>query len=432
LWQARREYQDLTKTGFTEFESQTMTKATGNVAAIHELLRYGEVAAEWLDALPSGLALGLWSHSTDGSRVVATPALVRMAARLPVYEETAAAVFACETRHRTAWLSLLAARVRDAGRRRDVAELCHFVEQVGVASTALRGLLSAATLKPTGFGELETALFGAPADQAIAVPRLLRAVAATADLIEGGQGVPAFVPADLTPLDPSKNWAKGRLIRLPDHEEPCPTGSTAVLCGSVADLEDSEVGLASEKARQGSMLWVLCRPWPLLLAQVVFTQEAWAAERIEGGMALEIDEAQLNRLSCPAVVHVAVTTPDGMEVVCGTLAELLLRVLAYLGVTPLAPPSCVNQLDDRLGPVIQRLLEWRVWRFDDRSAAGRRPGYQIHDEFSDACYRAFGSNRFYRLGSPLTAAVRSTSEAWARERLDQATRTAPRSHEAVL
>jgi hypothetical protein len=40
--------------------------------------------------------------------------------------------------------------------------------------------------------------------------------------------------------------------------------------------------------------------------------------------------------------------------------------------------------------------------------------------FSDACYRALGSRAFYRLGSPVTAAIRRAAEGWARERIARA------------
>jgi hypothetical protein len=86
----------------------------------------------------------------------------------------------------------------------------------------------------------------------------------------------------------------------------------------------------------------------------------------------------------------------------------------------MAPAARPEFLDDRIGPLVHALLERKVWRYDARGASGRRPGYLIHEEFSDACYGRFGGNHFYRLGSPLTAAVRSACEAWARERLDRA------------
>src|SRR5262249_29622923 len=195
---------------------------------------------------------------------------------------------------------------------------------------------------------------------------------------------------------------------------------SAVLSGSWAALYPGELGPGSELAKYGTMRWVLLRPWALLLAQVVFTQEAWAAERFEGGLTLELDDDQLGRFHEPGLVRVAVSTADGEEVLCGSLGELLRRVLTYLGVTVLAPSTSGAWLDDRLGPLVHALLERKVWRYDARAAGGQRPGYLIHEEFSYACYRRFGSNYFYRLGTPLYAAVRAASEGWARERLRQA------------
>jgi hypothetical protein len=168
------------------------------------------------------------------------------------------------------------------------------------------------------------------------------------------------------------------------------------------------------------MRWVLHRPWILLLAQVGFVQEAWEAEQISGRLALELAEDQLANPYEPRRVDVVITTPDGDEVLCGTLAELLYRVLARLGVMLLARPEESARLDEHLAPVVRLLLEKRIWRFDPQAATGRRPGFIIDDEFSTSCYRAFGSKYFYRRGSLLTAAVRSVCEQWAREKLTDA------------
>jgi hypothetical protein len=389
------------------------------VAAVQALLHDGETASGPLDALPSGLRLGLWFRTADRLRCVATANLARMAARLPNRDEATAAIFACEERHRNAWWPLVAARLKDAGRRRDLAELCAAIDQVGPASAALGTLLPRAALKPTGQAELETLLFGAPAEQAVMAPRLLRALGATADLVEGGRGAPAAVVADIDPLDPRNNWARGRLLREPSAYELPRPGVSAVLSGGWQSLTPAEVP-AGDPPRNAAIRWVLNRPWALLLAQVVFTQEAWAAERLEGGLALELDDAHLGRFHEPGMVHVVVTTAAGDEVLCGSLGGLLLRILDYLGVTLLAPAARPEFLDDRVGRLVHDLLERKVWRYDARGASGRRPGYLIHEEFSDACYGRFGGNHFYRLGSPLTAAIRAGCEAWARERLDRA------------
>ena len=69
--------------------------------------------------------------------------------------------------------------------------------------------------------------------------------------------------------------------------------------------------------------------------------------------------------------------------------------------------------------VIDAVQRHDVWRFE-HGAGARRPAYVIHPSFSDACYRALGSRTFYRLGSPMTAAIRRAAEGWAQERIARA------------
>ena len=191
-----------------------------------------------------------------------------------------------------------------------------------------------------------------------------------------------------------------------------------VLKGNCGPLSASE-HVDGDIGSQSVMRWVLYRPWITLLAQVAFVQEAWTAEQISGRLTLELAEDQLANPYEPSRVDVVVTTPDGDEILCGTLAELVRRVLARLDVTLLARPEEVAELDQRLASVVRLLLEKKIWRFEPGAGGGRRPGFVIDDEFSTSCYRAFGSKYFYRLGSVLTAAIRSTCEQWAREKLSE-------------
>jgi hypothetical protein len=167
-----------------------------------------------------------------------------------------------------------------------------------------------------------------------------------------------------------------------------------------------------------SMRWVLQRPWAFLLGQMVFTKEAWEAERVSGSLTFELEQAHVALFQSPPRVDVVVTLPTGEEVRCGSLAEFVLQTVAQLGVTILAHRVSASLLDDRLANVIEALVRREVWRFDH--GGGRRPGYAIHPSFSDACYRALGSRAFYRLGSSITAAVRRVAETWARERVARA------------
>jgi hypothetical protein len=146
-------------------------------------------------------------------------------------------------------------------------------------------------------------------------------------------------------------------------------------------------------------------------------QEAWEAERIAGGLALELESNQLARFHCPPQVRVVVTTADGDEVDCGSLGELVQRVLKQLGIGLLAPRMSAGALDDLFAQVIETLLQRQIWAFWDAGRGTRRPGYAIHESFSNACYRAYGSKRFYRFGDAVTAAFRNACVVWAEERL---------------
>jgi hypothetical protein len=316
-------------------------------------------------------------------------------------------------------LRIVAARLREAGRRRDAAELCNVIDQLGAASRRVHQLSSDASLQPTGNQELESALFGTAAEQAVVWPKLLRVIDATADLVEGGRGRPAAAMPAVAPLDPKQSWCSGRIMQLPVLNDADSADVTFVLVGRCARLSKTE-RVADDSPSQAVMRWVLYRPWITLLAQVAFTQEAWEAEQISGRLALELAEDQLGNPYEPSCVDVVVTTADGDEILCGTLGELLRRVLARLDVTLLARPEEAQRLDERLTPVIHLLLEQKVWRFEAHGAGSRRPGYVLDDDFSTSCYRAFGSKYFYRGGSLLTNAIRLTCEQWAKEKLSEA------------
>ncbi|WP_124102078.1 hypothetical protein [Pseudomonas aeruginosa] len=61
---------------------------------------------------------------------------------------------------------------------------------------------------------------------------------------------------------------------------------------------------------------------------LVFAQDAWRAEN-RGGLLLELPAGQ--NAFAPAEIAVTVIGTEGDEVRCGTLADLLLGMLARLG-----------------------------------------------------------------------------------------------------
>ena len=402
-------------------ESKQLLSSFELLAGTSELLYHGEASSS-MSNCQAQLQLGLLARDETMGRTFATSQLVLVAAELPNEKETVSAVMSCDPALRQAWLTIAAARLQEAGKRRDTGELASAIDQLGVASGRVLKSLANASLEGTSHQELETELFGAAAHQAVVWPKLLRVIGATADLVEGGLGQPAGPLPPVAPLDSQQGWCSGRVLQLPRVDTDDVVDVRFVLSGNCASLSESE-SRRDDTTSQAVMRWVLYRPWAMLLAQLVFVQEAWSAEQISGQLALELADDQMANPYQPCRVDIVVTTSDGDEIVCGTLGELVRRVLARLGVTLLARPEAVERLDDSLAPVIHLLLENKVWRFDLRSSGSGRAGYVIDDDFSTSCYRTFGSKYFYRGGGVLTRAIRMTCEQWAREKLSESGRS---------
>jgi len=382
-------------------QGRTLTRL---VEDVRTLLTQGEASASTVRALESARTTGLWSDRGDVA--VAKPALVALVDRLPNPGEALPAVLSLEPELREAWLRVVRARLAEMGERGDIAALTEAISHAGMLASELVSI-QAPSLAATPFGELERAALTTPAHEAAAFPALLRALAATAALpTDPTAALPSSLP-EVVFDDPRVTWRPGRLLRLPVPTEAATT--TVVLNGAL----DGKCGDADP------MRWVLHHPWAFLLAQMVFTKEAWEAERVSGGITFELEPAHTSLFQSPPRIEVAVTLPSGEEIRCGSLGELCQRTLAQLGVTVLGHRVTASTLDDRLALVIEALQRRDVWRFEHGSGA-RRPAYTIHPSFSDACYRALGSRAFYRLGSSVTAAIRRASEGWARERIARA------------
>ena len=362
----------------------------------------GGVSGDGLAELPALVKGGLAWQISGGSGLVATGDLVALMDRLPDPAETRAAVFALEPELRNAWLPALLARLKEIGVRGDLVALCEAIDK----TRSLAGELAAVThptLAATPYVDLERVVLPSPAHEAPAYPVLLRALVATA--ANASVDVPPVRPLpDVQSDNPSITWVPGRLLRLPEVAEGAESTPSAVLSGAL-----------DERSGADGMPWVLDHPWLFLLAQFVFTKEAWEAERIAGAVAYELEPANIAVYQSPPRIDVVVTLSDGAEVRCGSFGELTLRTLSHLGVMVLGHRVTPNRLDRELGAVVSALLGGDVWRFE-HGTLGRRPGYVIHPAFSDACYRALGSRAFNRLGSNVSGAIRRAAETWARER----------------
>jgi hypothetical protein len=374
--------------------------ADPSVPALLGLLRDGRarVPAAW--ELGGPRRVGLWWCVPGSAEVVATPALARLAARLPNEGEALGALLATEARFRDAWLALEAARLRDLGHRGATDALRDAVDAAGSAASALRARVESARLAPTGLGALELALFGGPADQPVAALPVRRALSATAPLVEGALGQ-VHAPLDqVTPVDPSASWCRGRVVQPPGASPG--TAGEFILSGHVT-------------ARVGDVVpWVLATPWVTLLAVLAFTAEAWAAER-RGGVQLELPIAAVQSFGAPPRVDVVVTLPDGREVLCGSLGELCVRAVDALGMA-IVPSTEATALDAALASVISALLDAGVWVWQPDA----RPRYAISDAFSRACYGGLGHRAIYLAGESLSETLREVCVTWARTRADGA------------
>jgi hypothetical protein len=152
---------------------------------------------------------------------------------------------------------------------------------------------------------------------------------------------------------------------------------------------------------------VLAQPWALLLAMLAFAQDAWRAEN-QGGLLLELPPGQ--NAFAPAEVAVTVIGAEGDEVRCGTLAHLLLGMLARLGVACFPQQPSASELNAQLSPLVGLLLKQAVWRYQD-GASNQLGQYQIHPQFSDQCYSLPASRVFNRTGKLLWQAARLAAEA---------------------
>ena len=375
------------------------------VEALGTLTRTGLCPAAAIAAAPNGRESGWWT--VDGGTAVATARLLALMDAVPTVAEVPAAILAREPAIQAAWARVVAAHLLDAGSRRDRGQLCDDIEALGPAAAAVLAAKPQASLAPTGWPDLEHQVLGAPAHEAIARPRLVRALAAAASQ---PQLTPLSPMAAVDPLLPAKAWLRGRLIQWPDTQGALPATPGSVLSGICPAHPGPDAG------HDGIMRCVLDRPWTYLLAQVVFVQETWQAERISGRLSLEVPEDQRDLLRSPPGVLVVVTRPDGQEVQCGTLGEFVRRILGVLEVSIIAHRLTATALDAAISTIISLLIDHEIWQAD-YGGLGHRPGYAIHPAFSDTWGRiGLGSRVFYRGSAPVTAAIRRAAETWADER----------------
>lgn len=350
--------------------------------------------------------LGLWHLSENIQSLVASHKLIELRQSLPSCNDTVAAVLATQVEYQTAWSKVVAAQLKDAGSRKDENALIDQVSQLGSAAASVLNQLNHASLQSTGFAEVESLVLGQSAEQGASYPKLLRALAVAAIIKQDNGCIDEL--SNIDSVNTSSAWQVNRLIQMPSCERLTELAAHYLLTGNVTPIEP--------ESRQ-SLAWLQKTPWAYLLAHVAYAQDIWRSEQIAGGLRLEIEQAQAKHFMRPSKIQVIVTTRDDVEVSCGTLAELLLRVLDSLKIslfTELAAEQQVIKLDAAIGHVIGYMVEAKVWQFVQGSSKDI-PHYQIHPQFEPVPNTRLGTIGFARPGQHITAAIREQAERWAIE-----------------
>ncbi|MNQ04826.1 hypothetical protein D3C85_175500 [compost metagenome] len=296
---------------------------------------------------------------------------------------------------RAAWLTIAAARCKEAGQMAEGAILIELVSGLGKSAAWVEAALSNAAIDASPYAAQERELLGMSLEQAAATPALIRILAVAAELAEHQDALPALLAVDVCGIQAEQNWVKGRLLALPT-------------LGLKIDTRALLSGDGSPQWGAGNtMAWVLAHPWILLLTMLSYAQDAWRAEN-RGGLLLELPAGQ--DAFAPAAIAVNVIGPEGDEVRCGTLADLLLDTLERLGVACFPAQPSPAELNAQLSPLVGLLLKHAVWRYQD-GASSQLGQYQIHQQFSDQCYSLPASKVFNRTGKLLWQAVRLSAEA---------------------
>ena len=298
---------------------------------------------------------------------------------------------------RQAWSVIMAARCKEAGQISDQTSLQELVSALGAASEWVFAALPQAQLTATAYAGIERELLGVSAEQSAATPMLARILLVCFALQKFQNVALPMLPAiDDSGMQADQNWIVGRLLALPGYQV------------ESRYLLSAELDTVSTKA---NVAGVLASPWALVLAMLVYAQYNWAAEG-SGGLLLESAGGQ-NAFQ-PAEITVLVQGADGDEIRCGTLAELVLRTLAYLQVQYFPHKPSIANLNSMLAGMVCQMLKQQIWRYLD-GASGQNGQYLIHPDFADACYRLPASKVFHRTGKHIWRSIRSVAEQWRNE-----------------
>lgn len=368
------------------------------ISQLRSLLSTGFVADNGgeLESILNGVAHPVGNKNNAGW--VVSNRLLSQQKNLANRDEMVCALLALIPDVRKSWLSVAAARCKEAGSMSDSSTLIQLVSALGDASSWVEESLSQANGAATTLAAIERECVGISFEQSTATPLLMRvlAVAYTLSQLHSEQ-LPLLAEIDQSGMDARNNWCKGRMLTIPGVD----SDSNYMLHGDItASVDISPLDKA------------LKSPWALLLTMIVYAQDTWKAES-RGGLLLQLPSGQ--QAFNPHEISVIILGVDGDEVRCGTLADLILKVLSYLGVHcfPYTPePHILNQ---QLSPLINTLIKNQIWQYQEGGSA-QNGQYHIHPVFADTCFRLPGSKLFNRTGRLLWQSVRICAESLYKER----------------
>lgn len=392
------------------------------IKPLSQLLEKGSCLAS-SDAL-NRLLPGMAHPCANGKNWVISQRLLSVRHQLNSDQELVAALLATDVELHEAWCRLMAARSWEAGQLSDPQVLIRLVSQLDGAAAWVVSCLEqdkvAPTLQPTAFETLERQLLGASAEQNQTTPTLTRVLAAASRLCQWQQQpLPEIAPVNGAGIRPDINWCRGRLIHQPGENA---SEFQYLLSGKGTQPRPADLNQLSAKQQSLAIMdWVLAHPWAYLLALIVYEQNVWQVEAA-GGLLLELPAGQAPQQ--PTEVQVLVAGSEGNELLCGHLGEFVRKILSSLNIAIFPAGLTDVELNAGLAQVIGRLLNLKVWRYVE-GLSGEQGYYQIHPDFSDACYGRKGQPSFSRYAHHLRQAIRTQAVQWRNDRQSLGRRQAP-------
>lgn len=348
-----------------------LTKAHRAINAQKHLCQQTAIEVSQKDLLLPEL-LQLLQPISNGEQVTGyalTKSLIQSHAALNNSAEWHLSLLALNPEIRKYWVGLAIARCKETQHIQDPIVLIQRIQSLGEASAwLLEHVEVQAQLEATPLASLERELLGCELHENSAYPILFRILKVAYDLQVTQTDLQTLDEVDVTHKEFERNWSAGRIIVLPK---------------SYQGYASERWALQTQSPHSTAYLDLLnANPWLMLLALIVYAQDAWAAEH-GAGFNLCLPQGQ-NHYVANEVKVIAVGA-EGDEVEIGTLADLIFKVINTLGMLCYPHTPTVNDLNQTLAGLIKQVLELKLWQYRD-GGMGELGQFSIHPTLSDACY----------------------------------------------